>query len=140
MTYYDQRGWATDVPDPERDAGVKPPTCPKGQEPNWTGVEWVCAVRPAPVAPTEELPLAPEPRYIKVDKFFDRFGAYKWPILSSADLQVKALVTDCMSRLLSGINLDTKDVAMGVAMLRQKNFPVDPALVIDAPLRDDERQ
>ena len=50
---YDQFGWYSDAQDPERSTTDEPPACSKGQQPNWTGTHWVCAVyvEPAPATP-----------------------------------------------------------------------------------------
>lgn len=84
-------------------------------------------------------PVSPAPRYVSVGAFFDRFGAQKWPILSSVDPVVKALVVDCSVRVKTGINLDAPDVAAGLQLLQSKGFDVTTAAVIDAVVKDGER-
>lgn len=134
--YYDSYGWHTDVPNPDRNAGIAPPTCANGERPNWTGHAWVCAVYTAPPEPVA--PPAP-PRYISVGSFFDRFGADKWPILASTDPLVQALVKDCTVRIAQGINLDRPDVAGGVALLSSKGFTNVTAAVITDPIQESEK-
>lgn len=73
------------------------------------------------------------PRRITVGGFFDRFGSLKWGILASADASVQALVRDCMAR--TSIDLDSPQVAAGVALLISAGFAVDAAAIIAAPLQ-----
>lgn len=76
---------------------------------------------------------------ISVGAFFDRFSIHKWPILSSQDGMVKALVADCNVRVKNGINLDASDVRQGLLLLVSKGFAVDPDAIIGAPVRPNER-
>ena len=41
---------------------------------------------------------APDPRHISVGAFFDRFGAAKMPVLTSADVGVQAILKDTQVR------------------------------------------
>lgn len=77
-------------------------------------------------------------RYIAVGSFFDRFGDQKWPILSSADPVVQALVMDCSVRTKTGINLDAPDVLGGINLLQSKGFKVSKESVLDAAIKDSE--
>lgn len=88
-------------------------------------------LRFAPSAPT------PEPRHISVGAFFDRFGAQKYPILASHEPMVQALIKDCTVRTF--IDLDRSDLPMGLQMLVQAGFAIDPEAVLTAPILDNER-
>lgn len=73
MYYFDQYGWATDIPNPDRATDSEPPVCSNGQRPNWTGTHWVCAVYTAPpaaVAPPED----PRIWWVDTGPFRDRMG------------------------------------------------------------------
>ena len=78
-----------------------------------------------------------EARHISVGAFFDRFGAQKYPILASSDLMVQALIKDCTVRTF--IDLDRADLPMGLQMLVQAGFAIDPEAVLTAPILDNER-
>ncbi len=78
-----------------------------------------------PPAPTPE----PVKRHISVGQFFDSFGDQKYPILSSTDAMVKALILDCQVR--SYIDLDNTRLPGGLAMLVAKGFPIDPQAIIN---------
>lgn len=141
-TYFDESGWLSVEPIEGRSTTAPVPSVnlAPGYEWNYVGVpgrEWAAIERnPAP-APAPEAVAAP--RYIAVGSFFDRFGAQKWPILSSVDAVVQALVKDCTVRVKSGINLDAPDVLGGVKLLQSKGFAVTVDAVIDAPVREGER-
>lgn len=141
-TYFDEAGWLSVDPIEGRSTTAPVPSVNLAPGYAWNyvgapGREWVAIERnPAPVV-VEPAPAAP--RYISVGGFFDRFGAQKWPILSSTDVTVQALVKDCTVRTKTGINLDAPDVLDGVKLLQAKGFAVTVADVIDAPVRESER-
>lgn len=140
-TYFDEGGWLSVEPIEGRSTTAPVPSVnlAPGYEWNYVGVpgrEWVAIERnPAPVV----VPVEVAPRYIAVGSFFDRFGTQKWPILSSVDVVVQALVKDCTVRTKTGINLDAPDVLGGVKLLQSKGFAITVAAVIDAPVRESER-
>lgn len=139
--YYDAEGWLSDIPIEGRSTSVPLPTdtaLSEGQAWNWTGREWVALARDQHAGAGTPEPPAP-PRMIAVGAFFDRFGANKWGILSSADALVQALVRDCSVRVKSGINLDAPDVRQGVLLLVSKGFAMNPDALLGAPVRESER-
>ena len=84
---------------------------------------------PPPAPP----PLPPPPPVnkalwlIDIGPFFDRFGASKMPILSSADVTVRAIVQDVMAR--KWIDLQRVDVAQAIDILISKAITgVDAAM------------
>lgn len=133
MHYYDTYGWLTQEPIAGRETDVVPPQETGGLRANWTGEQWVLRAYEAPPAPMP----TPEPRHISVGAFFDRFGAQKYPILASPDLMVQALIKDCTARTF--IDLDRADLPMGLQMLVQAGFTIDPKAVLTAPIIDNER-
>ena len=78
----------------------------------------------------------PAQRHISVGAFFDRFGEFKYPILSSTDAGVKALIQDCSVR--SYIDLDNPALPAGLEMLILAGFAVDANEVINAPIQSHE--
>lgn len=134
MYYYDTYGWLTQEPIAGRGTDVAPPQETGELRANWTGEVWVLRAY-------EEPPAAPMPtpalRHISVGAFFDRFGAQKYPVLASPDLMVQALIKDCTVRTF--IDLDRADLPMGLQMLVQAGFAIDPEAVLTAPILDNER-
>jgi hypothetical protein len=49
--YYDAYGNVTTTADPQRGTELVPPTCPNGEQPNWTGQGWACMLPSVPVLP-----------------------------------------------------------------------------------------
>ena len=96
----------------------------------WDGTAFV-----APEAPPTPEP-APTPKHISVGAFFDRFGAHKYPILSSTDLGVKALIQDCSVR--KYIDLDNPDLPAGLQMLIAAGFDVDADAILNAEIQQNE--
>ena len=76
---------------------------------------------PAPAAPVWEW-------YIDIGPFFDRFGAAKMPVLTSADVGVQAIIKDTQIR--KWIDLNLPEIAQSVQYVASKV----PALT--AELRD----
>lgn len=72
-------------------------------------------------------PVAPKNYWISVGAFFDRFGTTKYAILASTDPTVKALVLNCSVR--TYIDLESPDVALGLGLLVQAGFDIDPTVV-----------
>lgn len=142
MTHsYDQYGWHTEVPNPDRDAGIAPPDCPNGQRPNWTGHAWVCAVYTPPPEPVA--PPAP-PVDMRVTQV-----AFKRRLTSTERIAIRTLAAanatafDFMDLLDSSVvvNLDDHDVIAGITMFEQVGvLPVGRASVIlTSPILDSER-
>ena len=88
-------------------------------------------VEPAPVNPTEWL--------IDIGPFFDRFGAAKMAVLTSADAGVKAIIADLQVR--KWIDLKRADVATGLQYVGSKVAAVTPALqtaILTTPVTPEE--
>ncbi|GAB2799111.1 hypothetical protein GCM10027040_27700 [Halomonas shantousis] len=83
------------------------------------------------------VPIDTSPRHITVGAFFDRFGDQKYPILSSDNTQVKALITDCTVR--EHIDLDSATLPAGLQMLVDAGFTIDPEAVLSGAVQDSER-
>ena len=76
---------------------------------------------------------------IDIGPFFDRFGAAKMAVLTSADAGVKAIVQDTVIR--KWIDLQRADVASGLAYIGSVVAAVTPALqtaVLTTPVTDEE--
>lgn len=67
--------------------------------------------------------------FIDVGPFFDRFGAFKIPILVNADPGVKALITDLQVR--KWVDLQNSEVASGLAYISN----IIPAFTSDVRLQ-----
>ena len=86
---------------------------------------------PAPVNATEWL--------IDIGAFFDRFGAAKMAVLTSADAGVKAILADTQVR--KWIDLQRPDVAQSVAYIGTVIAAVTPALqtaILTTPVSPEE--
>lgn len=83
------------------------------------------------------VPVVTPPKHISVGSFFDRFGALKYAILASADLGVKALITDCSVRRY--IDLDNVQLPYGLDMLIAAGFAIDKVAILTAAISDSER-
>lgn len=90
-------------------------------------------VEPAPVNHTAWL--------IDIGPFFDRFGAAKMAVLTSADAGVKAILADTQVR--KWIDLQRADVAQSIAYIASVVAAVTPALqtaILTTPVTPDENQ
>lgn len=83
---------------------------------------------PAPDAPPEPPAAA---WYINVGPFFDRFGAYKLPILSSSDALVQAVIKDSSVRKYIDLKGRRAELAQVIGLLQIKGFPVSAAAILD---------
>lgn len=90
-------------------------------------------------------PPAPEPEppvwewYIDIGPFFDRFGATKMAVLTSADAGVRALITDLQVR--KWVDLQLAEVAQGLAYIGTVVPSVTPALqqtILTTPVLETE--
>ena len=77
------------------------------------------------------------PPIICVGGFFDRFGAYKIPILASTDPVVQAIVKDASVR--QYITLTRPDLEQALDILIDKGFAIDKAAVLSLDISEDER-
>lgn len=144
---YDFWGWYTT--DPQWAARVvdhAPASVPASAEvgqpyPNWTGVAWVDLIYVAP-----ELPPAPPPPpgpvynwFIDLGPFYDRFGAAKMAVLTSADPGVRAIIADLNIR--KWVDLQRADVAQALAYVGSVVPAVTPAMqttILTTPVAPEE--
>ena len=88
--------------------------------------------------PTALFDFPPEAWHIHVGPFFDRFGAYKIPILASADLVIQAAIKDSSVRTYIDLKGRRAELAQVVGLLQSKGFDVDSAAVLDVLPNADE--
>ena len=100
----------------------------------WHGMEFAThdhvsmpdpAVEPAP-APVDTTQCR-----IYVGAFFDRFGAYKIPILASDDLVVKALIKDASIRKYIDLYGRRDELVQMIGLLQAKGFAIDATAILD---------
>jgi hypothetical protein len=103
----------------------------------------VLTKRPIPVPPTYVPPPPPPPPawewLIDIGPFYDRFGAAKMAVLTSADAGVKAILQDVQVR--KWIDLERADVAQSLAYIGTKVPAVDATLqaaIIGTPVAPEE--
>lgn len=130
MHYFDTYGWLSlsEIPGRCTDAvpGVVPAERVVGQSwPNFTGEVWVLMPYADPPAPEAPAP-GPTDWLIDIGPFFDRFGAAKMAVLTSADAGVKAILADLQVR--KWIDLQRVDVGEGLAYVGTKVPAVTAAL------------
>lgn len=127
-SFFDDWGWySTDSKWSGRVAAVTPATIPaqavEGQPyPNWTGYQWVMLPYTKPpesvgVEPSPE-PSQPWEWLIDIGAFFDRFGAAKMAVLTSADPGVQAILKDTQIRKWVALNLP--EVAQSISYIGTK--------------------
>lgn len=75
---------------------------------------------------------------IWVGAFFDRFGAYKIPILSSEDAVVQACIKDASVRKYIDLLARRDELTQMLGVLHVKGFAVDVAAILDTEPADDE--
>jgi hypothetical protein len=73
---------------------------------------------------------------ISVGAFYDRFGAYKIPILASDDAVIQALVKDAQVR--KHIDLQRSDLPTMLDVLIAKGFSVDKTTILGTPAATNE--
>lgn len=108
-------------------------------------VEWVDfpfsefdhVVHPEPPV-VESLPIQADRWKIWVGSFFDRFGAYKIPILASADLEVQACIKDASVRKYIDLLGRREELALMIGLLQSKGFNLDPVAILDLEPTADE--
>lgn len=76
--YYDNYGWRTDAPNPERATEVIPPVESGEQRANWTGVAWVLVTYSVP-SPAPAIAEDPRVWWIDQGPFIDRFDTHGYP-------------------------------------------------------------
>ena len=77
-----------------------------------------------------------EQRHISVGAFYDRFGEHKMEILASTNPVAQALIKDASVRRY--IDLDRPDLRIGLELLVQVGFAIDPDAVVNAPVAPHE--
>ena len=115
MYYYDQYGWLTSQPLSDRSTDVTPPTETQTLKANWTGKAWVLVTYAAPPVIAPPVVIDPCAWLIDIGPFYDRFGAAKMAVLTSADATVKAILSDVSIR--KWIDLKRTDVAQSLAYI-----------------------
>lgn len=103
------------------------PTDPSPLRKKWNGSGWDDVPHPEPT---------PQPRHISVGAFYDRFGAFKYPILADTNPVVKALIQDASVR--KYIDLDRADLPAGLQLLVDAGHAIDPAAIIEAEIQPHE--
>jgi hypothetical protein len=102
----------------------------------------VLTKRPVPVPPEPPIivpPIDPVSWLIDIGPFYDRFGAAKTAVLTSADAGVKAIMSDVSIR--KWIDLQRADVAQSLAYIGSKVASVTPALqtaILTTPVLPEE--
>lgn len=114
--------------------------------PNWiqsddAGIGWdyVNGVLSAPAPVTPPVVVDPCEWLIDIGPFFDRFGAAKMAVLTSADVGVKAILSDVQVR--KWIDLQRADVASSLAYIGSKVPAVDATLqtaILTTPVTAEE--
>lgn len=85
---------------------------------------------PPPDAPPE--PVLPAAAwYINVGPFFDRFGAWKLPTLSSTDPVVQAVIKDCSVRKYIDLKGRRAELTQVIGLLQSKGFAVSAPVILD---------
>lgn len=98
----------------------------------WAGFEFALFDHTVVVDPIVAAPqVNPDEWRIAVGAFFDRFGAYKWPILASADPVVQAVIKDASVRPFLHLYDRRTDISMAIDILMSKGFAVDKAAILD---------
>ena len=89
----------------------------------------------------EVAPVAINPNdwHIHVGPFFDRFGAFKIPVLASADLVVQALIKDATVRKYIDLLGRRTEIEQMIGILQAKGFPVDATAILDVLPTNEER-
>lgn len=105
----------------------------------WLGMEFDAYDHTAlpPPDPPEEVVVPSEWR-IHVGPFYDRFGAYKLPILASTDALVQAVIKDTTVRKYIDLKGRRAELAQAIGLLQSKGFAVDTAAVLDVKPTDAE--
>lgn len=133
LHHFDIYGWYSAAAIPDRSTDVEPGDIPAervvGQPwPNFTGEAWVLLPYSEPPAPEAPAP-GPTDWLIDIGPFFDRFGAAKMAVLTSADPGVKGILSDLQVR--KWIDLQRPDVAEGLAYVGTKVAAVTEAMQAD---------
>ena len=98
----------------------------------WVGMEFATHNH-TEVVPVVVLPGSVNPKewIITVGALFDRFGAYKIPILASVDPIVQAIIKDAMVRNSIYLYAKRAELAAAIDILVSKGFTVDKTMILD---------
>lgn len=104
-----------------------------GDAVEWGGMEFATHdhtpfVEPAP---TPDAPVNPADWFINIGPFFDRFGAFKLPILASTDPLVQAVIKDSSVRKYIDLKGRRAELQQVIGLLQSKGFAVNAAAVLD---------
>ena len=80
----------------------------------------------------------PEDWFINIGPFFDRFGAYKLPILASTDPLVQAVIKDATVRKYIDLKGRRAELVQAIGLLQGKGFPLNAAAVLDVQPSSEE--
>lgn len=106
----------------------------------WQGMELAThdhVVDTEPQAPEEVINL--KEWYIVVGAFYDRFGAYKIPILASQDPIVQAIIKDTTVRKYIDLKGRKEELTQALMLIQSKGYPVDIATILDVKPSEQER-
>lgn len=122
-----------------KEDGVEVHRYESGAPVEWLGMEFDAydhTALPPPVPPEEVV--VPSEWRINVGPFYDRFGAYKLPILASTDALVQAVIKDTTVRKYIDLKGRRAELAQAIGLLQSKGFAVNTAAVLDAKPTDAE--
>ena len=111
-----------------------------GEKIEWVGMEFSTHdhVQQSEEPPIDPVPLTPSEWHMYVGPFFDRFGAYKLPILASTDPLVQAIIKDATVRKYIDLYGRRTELAQAIGLLQSKGFAVDATAVLDVKPSIDE--
>lgn len=81
----------------------------------------------------------PQDWYINVGSFYDRFGAYKLPILASEDAFVQAIIKDTAVRKYIDLKGRRSELEQALMLLQSKGFLVDSEAILNNKPTETER-
>ena len=97
----------------------------------WNGMELTTHYHTEVVEVVEEEIFIPEKWYINVGAFYDRFGAYKIPILASSNPIVQAIIKDTTVRKYIDLKGRRQELVQAMYLLQSEGFAVDIQSVLD---------
>lgn len=93
-----------------------------------SGFDYIQLADPDPPPPPI---IIPDEWKIYVGPFYDRFGAYKIPILASADPIVQAIIKDCSIRKYIDLYNRKADITAALSMIQAKGYPIDISAILN---------
>lgn len=98
----------------------------------WSGMEFdVCEHLALPDPVVTAPVLVPEEWRIDVGSFYDRFGAMRFPILSSTDPEVGAFIRDTQVRKFIDLLGRRAELSMAIQLLQSKGYGINEVAVLD---------